>query len=292
MTDEQQARQPARDPRQKALKEALRIARDFYSPQQMIDAGARMRPAWKKMTDTALRTFIDSNDVAILQPNYDALAAFWLDTPLGRALRFPDPKQAPDFDKLSYKLASGQRTLPEGMTADGVYFVYAGSYIEPDRFAVRVFEIDSKDDHILTVRDTIRDNITLAEGDRASSGALVFVDGVPQIVLYGLENKRGFSLMIGTEAVPDDEGRLSRMVGAFLVMTKNHAVAYRRFLMMRKPDGDREQMIAESGIFTRDELRAPQRRHHSAAFDKLAKHKEAETPFADPILAYQADENG
>jgi len=97
--------------------------------------------------------------------------------------------------------------------------------------------------------------------------------------------------MIGTEAVPDDEGRLSRMVGAFLVMTKNHAVAYRRFLMMRKPDGDREQMIAESGIFTRDELRAPQRRHHSTAFDKLAKYKAAETPFAAPILSYQADEN-
>ncbi len=291
MTDDRQATQPARDPRQMALKLALRVARDFYSPQQMIDAAARMRPAWKKMTDTALRTFIDSNDVALLQPNYEALAAFWLDTPLGRALRFPDPKQAPSIDKLSYKLASGQRTLPEGMTADGVYFVYAGSYIEPDRFAVRVIAIDSTDDHILTVRDTIRDDITLAEGDREAHGAMVFVDGLPQIVLYGLENKRGFSLMIGTETVYDAEGRLTRMLGGFLVMTKAHALAYRRFLMIRQPNGDRERMLAESGIFTREDLRAPQRRHHSAAFDKLAKYKAAETPFAAPILAYQPDEN-
>jgi len=291
MTNDRQPKKAAADP-QAALRTALRVARNFYSPQQMIDAAERLRPAWKPIRPETLRPFLDLPDRTLLQPNYDALAAFWLHTPLGRALRFPDPKKAPEIDKLSYKLASGQETLPKGTMADGVFFLYAGSYIKPDHFVVRVIEIDSTDDHILTVLDTIRDDITLAKGKREAHGALVFVDGFPQILLYGHENKRGFSLMIGTETVYDDEGKLTEMLGAFLVMTKVHAVATRRFLMIREPDGDPKQMLAESGIFTRGELRAPQRRHHSAAFDKLAKHKEAETPFADPILAYQADENG
>ena len=40
--------------------------------------------------------------------------------------------------------------------------------------------------------------------------------------------------------------------------------------MVRKRTGDRKQMLAESGIFTREQLRAPERKHHGDAFDKLA----------------------
>ncbi len=290
MTDEKQADVPARVLRQVPLKTALKRARDFYSPQEMIDAAWGLRPAWKPMKPEALRPFLDLPDRSMLQENYDALAAFWLHTPLGRALRYPDPKEAPQFDQLSHWLASGQLSLPEGRTVDGVYFLYHGSYIEPDRFAVHVVEIDSDDDHILTVRDTIHDNIGLTDGLRESWGAMAFVDGFPQVVLYGTGYRWGFTLMIGTEPVYDGEGRLSHLVGAFLVMTKTHALAYRRFLMIRQPDGDREQMIAESGIFDRDQLHAPDRKRHSAAFDKLAKHKAVELPFADPILAYRVDE--
>ncbi len=284
MTDDSQAGIPARVLRQMPLKAALRRARDFYSPQQMIDAAARLRPAWKPIEPEALRPFLDSDGRSMLPDNYDALAAFWLHTPLGRALRYPDPKDAPQFDQLSYRLASGQLSLPEGRTVDGAYFLYHGSYIEEDRFAVHVVEIDSADDHILTVRDTIHDNIGLTDGPRESSGAMAFVDGFPQVVLYGTGYRWGFTLLIGTEPVYDNEGRLSHLVGAFLVMTKTHALAYRRFLMIRQPDGDREQMIAESGIFDREQLRAPHRKRHSAAFDKLAKHKAVELPFAEPIL--------
>jgi hypothetical protein len=275
----------AADHPQELLRKALWEARHRgrLSPQSIIilcqNAGHKL-----KMSDRALRMFIDNETKDLTVEKYDALAAFWLHTPLGRALRYPDPKKPPKFDQLSSRLASGQLSLPEGRTADGAYFLYHGSYIEEDRFAVHVVEIDSDDDHILTVRDTIHDNIGLTDGPRESLGAMLFVDGFPQVVLYGTGYRWGFTLLIGTEPVYDGEGRLSHLVGAFLVMTKTHALAYRRFLMIRQPDGDREEMIAESGIFDRDQLSVPHRKRHSAAFDKLAKHKAIELPFAEPIL--------
>jgi hypothetical protein len=60
--------------------------------------------------------------------------------------------------------------------------------------------------------------------------------------------------------------------------------------MIRQYDREAREMIAGSGIFTREELRTPHRRHHSAVIDKLTKHQAAEPPFAAPILAYQTEE--
>lgn len=280
------------DPSQSKLRQALNQAKRFYSPKKIIKAAALLCKDGWTYSDTALRDFLSSADHELSKKNYDAFAAFWLFSPLGRVLRRADQAEAQPFDQITQELASGQESLPKGKTVDGLYYVYHGSYVKAEHYAVRVFEIDSADDHILTVKDTVRDEKAAREGDRRSTGAMVFVDSMPQIVLYGLENKRGFSLMFGTEADYDEAHRLDRVVGAFLVKNKNAAIAYRRFLMIRQPTGDRAGMIDGSGIFTRDELRAPHRKHHSEAFDKLARLQATETPFTPPILDYRTDEKG
>ena len=289
MTDNQHSKASEENPRI-ALRQALKRALPLYSPQHMIDEAARMRPSWKRTTDTTLRAFINSEgEPKMGSENFEALAAFWLYTPLGRALRHPDPKNTPPFDQLSYKLATGQNTLPEGKTAHGLFFVCHGSYIEEDRYVVRVIEI-THEDLILLVRDTVRDNITLSENDRDAYGAMVFVDGMPQIVLYGSENKLGFSLMVGTEPAYDRKGRLTRLAGGFVVMNKDRRAAYRRFYMFRNSELTRDEMLAQSGIFKREELRAPERKHHSEAFDKLVEPtRKVEPHFPDPMLAYVPD---
>jgi len=48
------------------LRKALRQALNFYSPQQMIDASARLAKGWT-FRDTALRTFNDGS--RLLQEN-------------------------------------------------------------------------------------------------------------------------------------------------------------------------------------------------------------------------------
>ena len=96
--------------------------------------------------------------------------------------------------------------------------------------------------------------------------------------------------MIGTEPAYNRAGQLIRLAGGFVVMNKERATAYRRFYMVRKPEGDREKMLAESGIFTREQLRAPERRHHSESFDKLVDPvRKVEPPFPDPMLGYVPD---
>lgn len=277
------------DPDQRLLRQVLTRASRLYSADKIIREAAKLRKNWT-FTEAALRKFLQNEKHRLTPKNYTALADYWLYTPLGRALRHPDPNKAPIFDQLTRVLASGQETMPDGKTAHGLYFVYHGSYIKRDHYVVRVLKIDANDDHVLTVVDTIQDKKSAKERIRKSSGVMIFVDNTPQIVLYGVENKRGLSLMIGTEAEYDEgEVHLDSVVGAFLVKNKTHALAYRRFLMVRKPGGVFKDMLTETGIFTRKELRAVARKEHSAAFDKLAEQQENATPFEAPILNYQSD---
>jgi len=283
---------PTRDPGQRALKQALNQAKLFYSPQQMIAAAASLRPKSDKWTysETGLRNFLEDEDGQLLPKNYDALATYWLYTPLGRALRYPDPREAPAFDRVTHALATGQETLPLGLKVDGRFYCYHGSYLHEGHFAIRIIEINSADDHILTVTDTVHDRKSFGKGNKVSTGAMVFADRRPQIVLYGHENKIGFSLMTGTDAVYDDDSELTELLGGFLVLNKDQKLAYRWFLMLRERDNDRAKMIKESGIYTRAELRAPELKRHSDAFDHLAKHQPGETHFIAPIRNYKIDD--
>jgi hypothetical protein len=281
------------DPDQSQLRAALKQARNHYSPKKIIEAagGATSEKAatsgqWV-YTETALINFLRPTRPSTLEPkNYNHLAAFWLFTLLGRALRHPKVHEAPAFDQLMHRLATGQTSVPEYITnVSGLYFVCHGSYLRPAHYAIHVLEIDSSDDYLLTVNDTILDEVSGTIGPRKSRGAMTFVEGRPQILVHGLENKRGLSLMLGNTPEADEQGRLSSIVGTLMALNKHHAIGYRRFLMLRETSLTVEAMIAQSGIFTRDQLDASGREQHLAAFKKLATITTNET-FPDPILTF------
>lgn len=271
------------DASQEVLRVALSQAAKLVSIKQILDLAAGSDRG-RLFSERALRDFINGETKSISKANYDLLAAAWLHTPLGRALRNLDAEAVPAFDQLMGKLADGDINRPAGVAVAGSYFMYHGSYLLPGHFVVRVVTVTAEDDHILTVTDTIRDDKTLGVRDRAASGVMIFVDGQPQILLFGDENKRGLSLVIGSETDVQG-GALDQVFGAFIVMRARGGAAYRHCLMIREADGNPQAMLAETGIFPEPEIKAPERAKHRRAFD-LLKRLTVNEPFADPISGY------
>ena len=271
------------DASQEVLRRALAQAARFVSIKQILDLAAGADRG-RLFTERALRDFINGETKSIAKVNYDLLAAAWLHTPLGRALRTIGTDAVPVFDQLIRVLADGIRNRPEGVRAAGHYFMYHGSYIRPRHYVVRVLTVAAEDDHILTVKDTIRDDVTLGTRDRSSSGVMVFTEGLPQVLLYGEENKRGLSLMIASRA-DDRDGALDQVFGAFVVKPARGDTATRQCLMIRETELQLKAMIAETGIFSEGEIAEPSREKHRQAFERLKKLAMAET-FPDPVLTY------
>lgn len=234
--------------------------------------------------ERALRNFINGETKSLTKEHYDVLARAWLETPLGRALRNLDATHPPAFDLLMGRLANGNRSRPAHVAAEGAFFMYHGSYIRPRHYVVRALTVRGGDDRILTVTDTIRDEITLGARNRTASGVLIFVDELPQVLLYGEENKRGLSLIVGSE-IDAPAGALAQVFGTFIVKRAKGEAAVRHCLLVRQADGDPEAMIAETGIFNEAEIKVPERAQHRRAFDLLKRLATAE-PFADPVLTY------
>jgi hypothetical protein len=215
------------------------------------------------------------------------LEAFAFRSPLGRALRALKTNTAPDFDKLMGVLASGNFTRPPETQVAGRYFMYHGSYVKAERYVVRALEIACIDDSPLTVKDGVKDNITMQGAPRYAHGVVTFVHARPQILLHAKANKAGLCLFIGGETIYDGEDRaMVRVTGSFIAQrTTNNHLIYRRALLLREPDATPEAMLEETGIFTRTELEEDRRARHFAAFQLLAKHLPDEG-FEDPILSF------
>lgn len=280
----------APDPNQAALRDALKQAARYVALKDILNLAADHAaiPRASLLGERALRNFLGSDTAQLTKANYDALAVLWLASPIGRALRKLDPAKAEPFDHIMRALANGIGTMPDGVQAAGRYFMYHGSYLRADRYVVRCLTIEGGDDRVLTVEDIVRDAITVADTARRASGVMLFVEGRPQILLYGDENKQGLSLLIGQD-ISTRGGMLDRVFGAFMVMNQDRKVAYRPCLLIRDDSLPADAMIAESGIFTAAQLGESGRARHVAAFDRLRELMETQS-FPDPMLTYRHPE--
>jgi hypothetical protein len=276
---------PASDASVAILRDGLNEAARYISPAKILFFAARHAgtPRENLLGERALRDFLNGKAKTLAKTNYDVLAA-WLASPLGHALQKPDSDKATAFGHLMRVLATGVGTLPPDLQVAGRYYMYHGSYLLPDRYVVRRLTIEEGRDNVLAVEDLVRDTVTVANTARRTRGVMLFVEGRPQILLYGNENKQGLSLVIGHDISVED-GALSGAFGSFMVMNANRQVAYRHYLLVREDAVPAEDMIGEMGIFTATELRQAGRAQHGQAFDRLKKLMEMQSP-TDPMLIY------
>lgn len=272
----------AADHPQEVLRRALWEARRArISGKAIVELCRRLRPDFQ-MTDKAIRDFVSGKSKTTSEDRREALAAFWVHSPQGRALRSFDISASPKFSEVVGLLASGRPSLNPKRTATGNYFMYHGSYLKPDHYVVRAIEVESIDGSSLVVTDSVNDTLSISGGLRVAYGAMVFVHEHPQILISADENKVGLCLFIANDSGPRT-GQMTDALGVFLAMTPHHDVIYRRALLRHQPGGSAKDIIAQSGIFTLDQLRERRRKDHLAAFEQLAQH-EPKTIFADPIL--------
>ena len=271
---------------QDELRRALTRAYAYFSSKGIVALAEKLNVG-SLPGERAVRDFLGDNPSTLTREHHDSLAAAWLYSRFGRAFRMLGTKDLPAFDRLVDTLADGARTQPPGTRAAGLYFMYHGSYLKPGHFVIRVIRIDDGDPHVLAVTDTVTDMLTASEGERVATGAIIFVEKLPQILLFSDENKRGLSLIAGTD-VSFKSGRLERITGGMLVMNTNSDVAYRRCLLVREDERSHATMATESGIFPWDKLNTPERERHRKAFQFLRKVHLKEA-FADPIASLPDD---
>lgn len=271
---------------QEVLRDALRDARRFMTAPKIlavVESAGFNRPFGPK----SLEKFIDNETKEIEHPHYEILARVWLRHSGARALRFLDVIDQPDFEKLANVLASGQLVKPTGLVATGRYFMYHGSYLAVDCFVVRAIEIDCIEGSILTVTDKLDDRM-FRHQTLVANGVATFVKGLPQLLFDADENKNGLSLIVSTAITPNAKGEIARIAGAFLAVTNPPVVVERSCLLLRAPEPSLDAMIGQTGIFTRESLRArDDNDRHANAFDELARSL-PQRVFADPILAYRS----
>ena len=266
------------------LRQALREAHKArFSYESITQLCRRIRPDFQ-LTGKAVRNFINADSKTMEEENRKVLAAFWIDSAIGRALRSFNISTSPKFTEVVGFLASGRASLDSKRTVTGHYFMYHGSYLRPDRYVVRVIDVESVDNNTFVVTDSINDALSLGPGVLTAYGALVFVRDHPQILLSADENKVGMCVFIANESSPR-AGQMTEALGDFIAMTKRDELIHRRALLRYQPGGDSAEMIAQSGIFTLQQLNEAQRKHHLAAFETLASHEPA-TIFPDPILNF------
>ncbi len=273
---------------QEILRDALREAARHLSAERMLIVGELAgfeRPFSRK----SMKAFIDNKTKEIDPEPYDTLAAVWLRSAAGRALRYLDTSDRPEFDKLTNVLASGHHLRPRGATVTGRYFMVHGSYLAEHHYVIRSIEIACIDDNILAVTDTLYDNLN-QHRELVAHGVLTFVKELPQFLFDADENKAGLSLIAGTSTVFNAAKELTRITGAFLAVTNPPVVAERSCLLVRETQESREAMIEQTGIFTRDEI-AKAHPKHQAAFDALAR-LPPKRVFPDPMLSYNKGQQG
>jgi hypothetical protein len=282
------------DHEQELLRKALGQAKICLQPMKILRTVEAAGYGWP-FDPKSLNNFINGKTGDLAPDHFEALAEVWLRSPLGRALRFLNPATKPAFDELPQVLATGKLSCPREVKLAERYFMYHGSYVKDDCYTVRAIQIDAGDDHILAVTDSVRDMLNVHGGVRISRGALTFFDGCPQILLLPdkhNETKFGFTLIVGHRPSVAQDGMIDKMTGAFLTMTTGSVVVSRHCLLLREPTDKTDAMIAQSGAFTVEQLRAKDMARHRKAFDMLKKHlplkKHAPKIMSDPMLNYVA----
>jgi hypothetical protein len=271
------------DARMEALRHALQTAKAAGMTFKSFRELANKRHPDRTLSRQRFAEFIAKNSTAKLSvENFNFLAETWLDAPFGRAFRHLNsrPGDRP-FDDIIDLLTGSARTQPAGLRAAGRYYVYHGSYMEPARYVIRAIEISEGDGALLAVSDTIREKFT-GRTPSVAYGAMMFVSEQPQILLYGRENKRGLSLMLGQDPLPTPAGMVQSIAGLLFVMTSRTQIAQRRFLMERKENQSLAQMVGETGVFTWPEIEHNKR--HETAFRRLQNEITLKEAFPDPLL--------
>ncbi len=146
------------------LRLALREAHNArFSYESIVQLCRRIRPDFK-LTGKAVRNFINGDSKTMEEENRKVLAAFWIDSAIGRALRSFNISTSPKFTEVVGFLASGRASLDPKRTVTGRYFMYHGSYLRPDRYVVRVIDVEGVDNNTFVVTDSINDALSLGPG--------------------------------------------------------------------------------------------------------------------------------
>jgi hypothetical protein len=279
--------EPAPDPVRKALIAVTESG--IISVQGIIDV-ANKAGCEVKIKRSALDQYIDgTNNTTSARGE---LARFLFRTPLGRALQSPNVRTATLFDRFFHEFLSAPSVKPEGLVdASGCYFVYHGSYLREHHVAVHLMEIDSIDDGLLVLTDSIRDDKTGNERTRTANGCVTFFLGKPHFLISGHDNRIGLNLIVGGNLVCAD-GSLQEMSGAMLGMTDRLEHFYRKVLIQRCPrpvtlaQVEREKLIQQTGIFRINKSRREVEGVsdvHQKAFQTLANLQPSEV-FDDPMF--------
>jgi hypothetical protein len=278
------------EPTHDALRRALLEACELLSVDS-IKRAAERAGCDLSISRSGLSQFIEGHTKTLKPEHSEPLERFFFRTPIGRALHSKRSTHASGLDPLIDLLSAADETVPKGFDFNGLYFVYHGSYLRPDMFAIRTMEIACLNEGSIAAEDYVQDNVTLTALTHRALGCIIFKSDLPQIITVSDDNRRGLSLFVATQIVNDRD--VIQIVGMLYGITKNLQNFERRCLIRKSNapiygfkesadyDGLRQRMIRETGVFTHAELKGG----HRDAIDTLAKYlPETQKLFEDPIF--------
>ena len=280
------------DPAEDPLRVALGKMRSFIgAPARILTVAKRsgydvpISPAWLKQF---MEYDGEGEGRSINRESREVLEAFVFHSRLGRALLNPQKAETSGYDLLVQSLA-GNDIENSPIEAEGLYFLYHGSYLLDGHFAIRAVQISREDDTILAVDDSINDNLS-GKGIIEAHGCLVFfgTPARPHIVTDGSDNRHGLNLFIGTSMI-SQIGKIRQVVGTMIGMTDRAQHFYRHAIIVRAPaEATFESVLSQTGIYTLAALKDTSRFDpaHARAIEELARQIPLNTQcFPDPILA-------
>lgn len=312
----QKRRRSARPPRGKSttttprrftqLREALIAADNILASIPRLQKAADLCGCPVSITDVALRSFRDPPEdrrhATMLPEHAEQLEAFLYRTPLGLTLRDPMLVAAPGLRHVFHALlhleppAAGRDVRPAAASDSGrhldsfagTFFVYHGSYIRPEHFAVRLATIARARNGSMSVEDRIADNVTYklpARGDatrsHAAHGCLSLVNGHPHILLFANDNAVGWRLIIIDDPDARSE-RIDEMKGHMFGVTEANQHFVRAISFHRADEeASAAELIRQTGVYRIDNPKLVDT--HRQAICKLAENSRTQV-FADPLL--------
>ena len=288
-------------------------SRDDLPPDPVRDAlnaihkgGFSWRKIWQatrldkgeyKIHEDTLRKYAAGDSTHTSKETWKRLAEF-IDSSAGKRMReLASISNHSSSDRLIDTLSSGNETKTPNSEVAGLYFVYHGSYLLERHYAVRVMEI-AQHGNMLSVTDTIKEQISGHSGPHIAYGCAVFFDHPPRLHIVtdaeDHDNRHGLGLFIGTSPIFSGNV-LTEVVGTVSGMTKGGRPFSRHCIVVRHAaypsQGETEEykqartdMIDHTGVFPIDQPKSS----HVAPLDKLVARlmvSDNREPFADPILS-------
>lgn len=229
---------------------------------------------------SALEQFINEDTKNLGAEHREIFEKFLFQSRLGRALCTPKYNPS-DAETLIETVLRGDQSKPKNIDIDGLYFLYHGSYLRLNRYAVHVLEIrEVGDDRRIEASLTLKDNITVTKKIHYAPGCVTFFGELPQIVFGGSDSRVGVSLITVLKTW-SDEKKINGFVGKFFGMTDEQKPFDRICLARRSAGARADTMSQETGVFQLDKLPKP----HREAVDELA-NIAPEPLFPDPITQH------